>query len=157
MDAAYEEWLLSQERLAGALTLTDCAQRAIGFALDELERDASSSIPDAVLWEALRQEKVGYCALDRLGVDMGGLLVEVANRLHASQQQPPRNKKLVIPVIVGLAAEEAIAFEHDWVGTEHLLLAIMRAPAGRTVPPLLDLGITVEQVRKAVSELLGPR
>ena len=52
--------------------------------------------------------------------------------------------------MVGFAQDEARLLEHDYVGTEHLLLGLVRAEEGVAADVLTDLGITLERVRDAV-------
>lgn len=53
------------------------------------------------------------------------------------------------------AQEEAWGFNHNYVGTEHLLLALMRDPASLGAKVLAALGLTAEPVRAAILELIG--
>ena len=52
--------------------------------------------------------------------------------------------------VLKLAQDEARSLRHDYVGSEHVLLALLRAEEGVAANVLNDLGITPEQVRDAV-------
>ena len=52
--------------------------------------------------------------------------------------------------MVGFAQDEARLLEHNYIGSEHLLLGLLRAEAGVAADVLKDLGITLERVRDAV-------
>lgn len=52
--------------------------------------------------------------------------------------------------VLELAQDEARSLRHDYVGSEHVLLALLRAEEGVAANVLNDLGITPEQVRDAV-------
>ncbi|OEU88048.1 hypothetical protein DB35_16515 [Streptomyces abyssalis] len=53
------------------------------------------------------------------------------------------------------AQEEARSLGHDWVGTEHLLLAALRRPGQPGTATLVRLGVTAESCRAAVSSVVG--
>jgi ATP-dependent Clp protease ATP-binding subunit ClpC len=58
-------------------------------------------------------------------------------------------------MVVSLAGEEAQQFQHTTVGTEHLLLGLLREAESAAAHVLEALGITLERVRKAVEEAKG--
>ena len=57
--------------------------------------------------------------------------------------------------VLALAQDEAIRFNHNYIGTEHLLLGLIRVEDGRAVPALRDLGIEPDRVRGAVEGIIG--
>lgn len=57
-------------------------------------------------------------------------------------------------VVVG-AQEEARSLGHDWIGTEHLLLAALRLPEEPGAATLVRLGVSAENCRTAVSSVVG--
>jgi hypothetical protein len=59
--------------------------------------------------------------------------------------------------VVVLAQEEARTLGHDWLGTEHLLLGLVREREGLASRVLAHLGVTVEQVRAHVVRAVGAR
>jgi ATP-dependent Clp protease ATP-binding subunit ClpC len=58
-------------------------------------------------------------------------------------------------LVVSLAGEEAQHFQHTTVGTEHLLLGLLREAESAAAHVLEALGITLERVRKAIEEAKG--
>jgi len=54
-----------------------------------------------------------------------------------------------------LAQEEAQRFQHNYIGTEHLLLGLVREEEGIAAQVLSNLGIEVDQVRHAVEAIIG--
>jgi hypothetical protein len=64
--------------------------------------------------------------------------------------QTPRAKK-----VIEFAIEEARNFKHDYVGTEHLLLGLLRETEGVAAQVLMNLGVRLEKVRNKVLDLLG--
>ncbi len=58
--------------------------------------------------------------------------------------------------IISLAQKEAERFKHDYIGTEHLLLGLVKEGSGVAVTALNNLGIDVEKVRREVEKLVAP-
>ena len=58
--------------------------------------------------------------------------------------------------VVVLAQEEARMLNHDYLGTEHILLALIRERGGVAAQALQSLGITGEAARQQVAEIVGP-
>jgi ATP-dependent Clp protease ATP-binding subunit ClpC len=63
----------------------------------------------------------------------------------------PRAKK-----VLELALREALSLDHDYIGTEHILLGLARENGGVATRILLDAGVDAEGVRSRVHDLLGP-
>lgn len=57
--------------------------------------------------------------------------------------------------VVVRGQEEARAFRHPWLGTEHLLLGVLAQPEAPGVCALTDLGVTLNAGRAALSQLVG--
>jgi excisionase family DNA binding protein len=57
--------------------------------------------------------------------------------------------------VLALAQEEAQRFQHDYIGTEHLLLGLIREGEGVAAQVLSNLGIEVDHVRRAVEAIIG--
>ena len=57
--------------------------------------------------------------------------------------------------VVVLAQEEARMLNHDYIGTEHLLLALIREGQGVAAKALQSLGISLQAVRHQVEEIIG--
>jgi len=58
-------------------------------------------------------------------------------------------------LVLQYAQEEAQRFSHNYIGTEHLLLGLLRVPDGLATQVLTDLGVQVPQVRNAVEFIIG--
>jgi excisionase family DNA binding protein len=105
-------------------------------------------------------EGVAGRVLDELGVtyERAAQAVEatsdVGNHADPSAQDPDATERLV-----GLALDEAKQLKHQFIGTEHLLLALTHKADGNAVRALVQLDVTAEQVRDAVLRTLrqGPR
>ena len=57
--------------------------------------------------------------------------------------------------VLRLAQEEAQRFQHNYIGTEHLLLGLVREGEGVAGKVLTSLGVDLEKVRKAVEDIIG--
>ena len=57
--------------------------------------------------------------------------------------------------VLRLAQEEAQRFQHNYIGTEHLLLGLVRESEGVAGKVLTSLGVDLEKVRKAVEDIIG--
>jgi excisionase family DNA binding protein len=57
--------------------------------------------------------------------------------------------------VITLAAEEAHRFQHNYIGTEHLLLGLIREGEGAAAKVLNNLGIEIEQIRHAIEAIIG--
>jgi hypothetical protein len=57
--------------------------------------------------------------------------------------------------VVGRAHDEARGFWHPWLGAEHLLLGILTRPREPGVSALAEIGVTVDEGRTVLSQLVG--
>lgn len=102
-------------------------------------------------------EGVAALALESLNVDLRKLRREVEKIVGTGDnilllgELPftPRAKK-----VIELASEEAQAMGQDYVGTEHLLLGLLREKEGIAAKILSGMGITLEAVREKIMEIL---
>jgi len=101
---------------------------------------------------------VGANVLKNLGVDLHKVRVEVEKLVRAGPDmvtmgklpQTPRAKK-----VIEYAIEEARNLNHNYVGTEHLLLGLLREHDGVAAQVLMNLGLKLDEVREEVLNLLG--
>ena len=57
--------------------------------------------------------------------------------------------------VLSLACEEALSFNHQFIGTEHLLVGLLREQEGLAALALAKLGVALDPVRAAVEEKIG--
>ncbi|HLL78002.1 MAG TPA: Clp protease N-terminal domain-containing protein [Ktedonobacteraceae bacterium] len=57
--------------------------------------------------------------------------------------------------VLSLAREEALSFNHQYIGTEHLLLGLLREQEGMAALVLEKLGVALDPVRAAVEKIIG--
>jgi ATP-dependent Clp protease ATP-binding subunit ClpC len=101
---------------------------------------------------------VGANVLKNLGVDLRKVRLEVEKLVKSGPDmvtmgklpQTPRAKK-----VIEYAIEEARNLNHNYVGTEHLLLGLLREHDGVAAQVLMNLGLKLEDVREEVLNLLG--
>jgi ATP-dependent Clp protease ATP-binding subunit ClpC len=101
---------------------------------------------------------VGANVLKNLGVDLRKVRLEVEKLVKSGPEmvtmgklpQTPRAKK-----VIEFAIEEARNLNHNYVGTEHLLLGLLREHDGVAAQVLMNLGLKLEEVREEVLNLLG--
>jgi ATP-dependent Clp protease ATP-binding subunit ClpC len=101
---------------------------------------------------------VGANVLKNLDVDLRKVRLEVEKLVKAGPEmvtmgklpQTPRAKK-----VIEYAIEEARNLNHNYVGTEHLLLGLLREHDGVAAQVLRNLGLKLEEVREEVLNLLG--
>jgi ATP-dependent Clp protease ATP-binding subunit ClpA len=135
-----------------------------------------SSVVMMTLWSLLLWErKVGRAALEWMGVDpfdlargLGPLLEEKARQhpvafdsqlgapVFAKTGEPYRGWDFAATLepLLQQAEHEALGLGHNWVGSEHLLLAIIRLADQELAGLLQKHSVTHERVREAVLQLL---
>ncbi len=138
----------------------DRAQRVILVAQQEARRLNYRYVSTEHLLLGLLREEGGMAAgaLKNLGIDLEHVRSEIEKRLGRGTSPPtgelqftPRGKK----VIMELAVEEARALGHAYVGTEHLLLGLIREGECPAAQVLAQAGADTERVRVEVVKLLG--
>ncbi len=101
---------------------------------------------------------VGANVLKNLDVDIKKLRLEIEKLVKSGPDmvtmgklpQTPKAKK-----VIEYAIEEARALNHNYVGTEHILLGLLRESEGIAAQVLMNLGLKLEDVRQEVLNLLG--
>ena len=138
---------------------TERAQRVLALAREEVAGLSHPAIGTEHLLLGLIREGDGVAAqsLHQLGVDLDVLRGKVRDVIGTPEQQPgqeigltPRSKK-----VLELAAYEASRQGVKYIGTEHILLGLLREGEGIAAQVLEDMGVRLENVRQKVYELLG--
>ncbi len=139
---------------------TERARKVIVFAKEEARRFNHDYIGTEHLLLGLIREGEGVAAavLQKLGLDLETIRIEVEKLVQPGPQTQvlgdipftPRSKKAL-----ELSAEEARALGHNYIGTEHLLLGLIKEGEGMAYRVLLNLGLDLSKVRNEVMELLG--
>jgi ATP-dependent Clp protease ATP-binding subunit ClpA len=141
---------------------TDRARKVMQLANQEAQRFNHEYIGTEHILLGLIAEGSGVAAnvLHNLDVDMRRARQEVERIVTpgpAGEQvtmsrlpHTPRTKK-----VIQLAIEETSALNHNYVGTEHLLLGLLREQEGVAAQVLIHLGAGLDRVRAEVLALLG--
>ncbi len=106
---------------------------------------------------AREPEGVGTRVLVSLGVDLSKVRSAVEFIIGRGQKQPttdvgltPRAKK-----VIELAVDEAREMSHHYIGTEHLLIGLLREGDGVAAGVLESLGVTLDRVRSETQRILS--
>src|SRR5438552_3284338 len=135
----------------------DRAKRVLALAQDEAIRFGHNYIgPEHLLLGLLREgEGVAANALESLGVDLSKLRVSIEFLIGRGAEATARGEITLLPrtkKIIELAIDESRKLGHTHVGTEHLLLGLVRdeATAGLAAEALRSLGSSLEEIRHQV-------
>ncbi len=139
---------------------TDRARKVMALANQEAQRFNHDYIGTEHILLGLVKEGsgVGANVLKNLGVDLRKVRLEVEKLVKSGPEmvtmgklpQTPRAKR-----VIEYAIEEARNLNHNYVGTEHLLLGLLREQDGVAAQVLMNLGLKLEDVREEVLNLLG--
>jgi ATP-dependent Clp protease ATP-binding subunit ClpC len=139
---------------------TDRARKVMALANQEAQRFNHEYIGTEHILLGLVKEGsgVGATVLKNLDVDIKKLRLEIEKQVKSGPEmvtmgklpQTPRAKK-----VIEYAIEEARALNHNYVGTEHILLGLLRETEGIAARVLMDLGLKLEDIRQEVLNLLG--
>jgi len=139
---------------------TDRARKVMALANQEAQRFNHEYIGTEHILLGLVKEGsgVGANVLKNLDVDLRKVRIEVEKLVKSGPDmvtmgklpQTPRAKK-----VIEYAIEEARNLNHNYVGTEHLLLGLLREHDGVAAQVLMNLGLKLDEVREEVLNLLG--
>ncbi|QDT65729.1 ATP-dependent Clp protease ATP-binding subunit [Calycomorphotria hydatis] len=139
---------------------TDRARKVMQLANQEAQRFNHEYIGTEHILLGLVKEGSGVAAnvLKNLDVDLRKIRLEVEKIVQSGPDmvtmgklpQTPRAKK-----VIEYAMEEARNLNHNYVGTEHTLLGLLREQEGVAAQVLMNLGLKLEDVRDEVLNLLG--
>jgi ATP-dependent Clp protease ATP-binding subunit ClpC len=139
---------------------TDRARKVMALANQEAQRFNHEYIGTEHILLGLVKEGsgVGATVLKNLDIDLRKVRLEVEKLVKSGPDmvtmgklpQTPRAKK-----VIEYAIEEARNLGHNYVGTEHLLLGLLREKDGVAAQVLMNLGLKLEEVREEVLNLLG--
>ena len=143
--------------MSGMERFTQRARRVLSLAHQEAERMRHSYIGTEHLLLGLMLEEGGVAGrvLRELGLE-ADRVQEVIERLAGSGQH--RGGKLDLSPgtqqVLEYAVDEARRMEHHYIGTEHLLLGLVRHGEGVAMDVLRKLGVTAEQIRRQTRRVL---
>jgi len=139
---------------------TERARKVIILAKEEARRFNHDYIgTEHILLGLIREgEGVAAAVLEKLGLDLQTIRLEVEKVVQPGPTTQilgdipftPRAKKAL-----ELAAEEARSLGHNYIGTEHILLGIIREGESVASQVLLNLGLDLERVKNEIMSVLG--
>ena len=138
---------------------TDRARRVIVLAQDEARMLNHNYIGTEHLLLGLIHEGEGVAAkaLEQMGISLEAVRAQVEEVIGHGQTQPtghipftPRAKK-----VLELSLREALQMNHSYIGTEHILLGLIREGEGVAADTLIKLGADLNRVRNTVLQLLS--
>ncbi|WP_028595097.1 ATP-dependent protease ATP-binding subunit ClpC [Paenibacillus assamensis] len=137
---------------------TERAQKVLALAQEEAMRLGHNNIgTEHILLGLIREgEGIAAKALVALGLGLEKIQDEVESLIGRGQEQPtniaytPRAKK-----VIELSMDEARKLGHTYVGTEHILLGLIREGEGVAARVLNNVGISLNKARQQVLQLLG--
>ena len=155
--ALLESAKTSRERLIDAQHTADEARADYQHAIRKLHAGGGSmrEIADAL---DLSHQRVHQIVDDEAGDDTRALTINLPwSRGRERKGAGARFARFRPPARTAIvhAQDEARALEHDHIGTEHILLGVLRAEDGLALPVLRSLGVTLDDTRAAVVEAVG--
>jgi len=139
---------------------TERARKVLVLAKEEARRFNHDYIgTEHILLGLIREgEGVACAVLQNLGIDLERLRIEIEKLVSAGSVASvlgdipftPRAKKAL-----ELAAEEARNLSHNYIGTEHILLGLLREEEGIASQVLFSLGVDLKRIKNEVTALLG--
>jgi ATP-dependent Clp protease ATP-binding subunit ClpC len=138
---------------------TDRAGKAVVLAQEEARMLGNDYIGSEHLLLGLIHEGGGVAAkaLDRMGVSLEQVRRDVTAIVGSSARPAPQGHIPFTPKakkVMELSLREAIGLGHNYIGTEHILLALVRQGDGVAAGVLREHGLGLERVRDTVVELL---
>lgn len=137
---------------------TERAQKVLALAQEEAVRLGHNNIGTEHVLLGLIREGDGIAAKALLGLGLGSEKIQkevegLIGRGHETAQTihyTPRAKK-----VIELSMDEARKLGHSYVGTEHILLGLIREGEGVAARVLNNLGVSLNKARQQVLQLLG--
>src|ERR1051325_1841639 len=140
---------------------TPRAQQVLALARKEADRFNHNFVGTEHLLLGLIKlgQGVAVNVLQKMGLDLETVRMEVEKQVGTGPDQKmignipytPRVKK-----VLALAAREAKALDHTYVGTEHILLGLLREGDGVAARVLKNLDVDIEQTRQEILKELDP-
>ncbi|MDB5390927.1 MAG: clpC [Planctomycetaceae bacterium] len=140
---------------------TDRARSVMRLANQEARRLGNHYIGTEHILLGLVKEGTGVAAnvLKNLGVELD----QIRNEVESLVQTGPADHDILMKLpstpfgkkVIEYSMEEARSLNHNYVGTEHLLLGLARVNEGAAAQALMKLGLTLEEIRDEVLNLLG--
>lgn len=140
---------------------TDRARKVIAFAKEEAQRLGHDYLGTEHVLLGIIKDAGGIAAavLESLNIELDKLKTEIEDRLIESSGSTmlageipfmPQTKK-----VFELAAEESQTLGHNYIGTEHLLLGLLKESEGTAARVLIEMGINYRKAKEMTISILG--
>ncbi|MHC4110470.1 MAG: Clp protease N-terminal domain-containing protein [Planctomycetota bacterium] len=138
---------------------TDRARKVMAIATEQVRRFDHKYIgTEHIFFGLVKGGGTGAAVLKSLGVDIEKMLSEVEQlfKLKGGVEAVAKGK---IPQtqhaikVIEYAIEEAQSLNHDYIGTEHILLGLLRESKGIAAQVLAKLGVSIEEARMEILKL----
>ena len=139
---------------------TDRARKVMSLARSEAQRQNRDCIGTEHILLALIKEGSGVAAraLLNLEIDLDKVVEEVEKAIPGESAPAVMGQLPFTPSakrVLEFAHEEASNLGHDYIGTEHLLLGLLREQEGIAVRVLLNMGVKLDEIREEIMDILG--
>ena len=139
---------------------TERAKHVVSAAREEATRLGSEYVRTEHILLGLCREPEGIAAraLENLGVDVKALAREIEHQVQPGSPIPSNDEIAFTPrakKVLELAVEEARRFNHNYIGTEHILLGLLKEGEGIAAKVLQDQKVDLGRIQAEVVRLLG--
>lgn len=136
---------------------TERARKVVFYAQEEAQRFGEGYVSTEHLLLGLVRESDSVAArvLERLGVSLSRIRAEVEKQLPRGDARPTQDMTLTPRAkrVIDLAYDEARNLNNNYIGTEHLLLGLIREGDGLAGRVLAKLGVELDKARREVMSL----
>ena len=138
---------------------TDHASMVLALANHDAQQSRHKYIvTEHILIGLLKKQSCTGCkVLKNLGVDINTMLLEAERIIESGPEnidsaEPPNTPRA--RQVIEHAAEEARSLQHNYIGTEHILLGLLRDGKGTTAKVIAEAGLKNEDVRREIMNVL---
>ena len=149
----------------GEITMSPRTRKVLDLAGLEAQGLGHSEAGAVEILLGLIREGQGIASgiIESLGITLDQLRQAVLDELQAKMDMPPAERRRGpfdhltdrAKRVIALAQDEAIRFNHNYMGPEHVLLGIVREGEGIGARVLANLGVSLAPARREVEQLIG--
>ena len=137
--------------------MTQSARKAIFLAQEEAGKLGYNHVgPEHLLLAFMRDERcVAAKLIEQLGIDLGTVRVEVMNKVSKGDDRLGEDMQLTAEAkhVIDMAFDECRRMSDDWVGTEHILLGLVKEDNGIAYSILTRMGAKSKEIKAEVGKL----
>lgn len=139
---------------------TERAKHVVSAAREEAARLGSEYVRTEHILLGLCRETEGIAAraLEGMGADLEAICMEIEQQMPAAAERSPGEEISFTPrakKVLELAVEEAQRFNHNYIGTEHILLGLLKEGEGIAAKVLQDMKIDLGRAQAEIMRMLG--